>query len=162
MARLILTFVIGAIVGIGGGLAIGIFVYPHYFPTQAITATGTQPAIAAGRPLASGAFADVGSGNAAHRSTGKLRVYNDLLVFDADFQVPPGPDYRVYLVPAREVTLLTNVEKTMYVDLGALTAFSGTQSYSIPAGIDFAEYTTVVIWSRHFGTLISPAALKPQ
>lgn len=161
MARLILTFVIGAIIGVAAGLAAGIFVYPQYFPQETIPALNGSPATAAGRPVASGEFIDIDSAGATLRSAGKLRVYNELLVIDASFQVSPGPDYRVYLVPARDVTALTNVEKTMYVDLGPLQAFKGAQRYPIPAGIDFAEYTTVAIWSRHFGTLIAPAPLKP-
>lgn len=153
MARLIVTFVIGAIVGIAGGLAAGIFLYPQYFPAETMAAGNGQSMIATGRALASGDFKESG--------TGKLQVYRELLVLDADFQVNPGPDYRVYLVPARDVTPLTNVEKTMYVDLGPLQAFKGTQRYAIPAGVDLADYTTAVIWSRHFGTLITAAALKP-
>jgi hypothetical protein len=48
----------------------------------------------------------------------------------------------------------------MYVDLGRLKAFKGSQNYPVPPGIDLARYPSVVIWCEQFGVLISPAALK--
>jgi hypothetical protein len=50
----------------------------------------------------------------------------------------------------------------MFVDLGRLRAFKGSQVYSIPAGVDLKSYGSVVIWCEHFGVLISPARLEFQ
>jgi hypothetical protein len=47
----------------------------------------------------------------------------------------------------------------MYVDLGGLRAFKGSQKYPIPAGIDLAKFPSVVIWCEQFSVLISPADL---
>jgi len=55
----------------------------------------------------------------------------------------------------------TNVERTMYVDLGRLKAFKGSQNYDVPAGVDIAKFGSVVIWCEQFGVLISPAQLSP-
>ena len=63
-------------------------------------------------------------------------------------------------MPERNVTPSTPVAKTMYVDLGRLKAFKGSQNYPVPAGVDPATYGSVVIWCEHFGVLISPAELK--
>ena len=49
----------------------------------------------------------------------------------------------------------------MFVDLGPLQAFAGTQGYAIPTGVDLGLYPTVVVWSTHFNVLISSAALRP-
>ena len=49
--------------------------------------------------------------------------------------------------------------QTMYIDLGKLRAFEGSQKYSIPKGVDLKEYPSVVIWCVQFGVLISPADL---
>ena len=76
-----------------------------------------------------------------------------------NFQVGPGPAYHVYLVLLDEVTPSTEVDKTMYVDLGSLRAFKGGQNYRIPAGTDLKDYKSVVIWCERFGVLISPAKL---
>jgi hypothetical protein len=68
----------------------------------------------------------------------------------------------VYLVPEKNVVPDTPVAKTMYVDLGRLKAFKGSQNYPVPAGVDVTRYGSVVIWCEHFGVLISPAELKFQ
>jgi hypothetical protein len=49
----------------------------------------------------------------------------------------------------------------MYVDLGRLRAFKGSQRYTIPAGVDLKNYPSVVIWCQRFSVLISPADLMP-
>jgi hypothetical protein len=89
-----------------------------------------------------------------------VTVFQDLLHLESDFEVGPGPKFHVYLVPEQNVVPSTNVARSMYVDLGRLKAFKGSQNYPIPAGIDLARYRTVVIWCEQFGVLISPAALK--
>ena len=48
----------------------------------------------------------------------------------------------------------------MFVDLGGLRAFKGSQRYPIPDGVDLKDYQSVVIWCQHFGVLISPADLR--
>jgi hypothetical protein len=74
-----------------------------------------------------------------------------------------GPDrtYHVYLVPIANVRNAEQVEKAMYVDLGRLRAFKGSQRYTIPAGVDLKNYPSVVIWCQRFSVLISPADLMP-
>ena len=47
----------------------------------------------------------------------------------------------------------------MFVDLGGLRAFKGSQHYSIPVGINLKAYQSVIIWCERFGVLISPADL---
>jgi hypothetical protein len=49
----------------------------------------------------------------------------------------------------------------MYVDLGGLRSFKGSQRYPIPEGVDLAKYPSVVVWCERFGVLISPADLTP-
>ena len=50
----------------------------------------------------------------------------------------------------------------MFVDLGRLRSFKGSQKYAIPNGIDLNRYPSVVIWCAEFGVLISPADLTFQ
>ena len=47
----------------------------------------------------------------------------------------------------------------MFVDLGKLRAFQGSQKYPIPAGVDLKKFPSVVIWCAQFDVLISPADL---
>ena len=48
----------------------------------------------------------------------------------------------------------------MFVDLGQLRAFKGSQRYPIPAGVDLKNYQSVIIWCEAFSVLISPADLQ--
>jgi hypothetical protein len=50
----------------------------------------------------------------------------------------------------------------MFVDLGRLRAFKGSQRYTIPGGLDLARYRSVIIWCEQFSVLISPADLQPK
>jgi hypothetical protein len=114
------------------------------------------------KQLATGTFIHANPSDPIHHGKGGVTVYQDLLHLEADFEVGPGPKYHVYLVPDANVTPSTKVADTMYVDLGRLRAFKGSQNYELPAGLKLADYGSVVIWCEHFGVLISPAALKFQ
>ena len=47
----------------------------------------------------------------------------------------------------------------MFVDLGRLRAFKGSQKYKAPDGVDLTYFPNVVIWCEQFSVLISPADL---
>ena len=112
--------------------------------------------------MAKGAFIHANPSDPIHHGKGGVTVYQDLLHLEGDFEVGPGPKFHVYLVPEKNVVPSTNVAKTMYVDLGRLKAFKGSQNYPVPTGVDLAKYPSVVIWCEQFGVLISPATLKFQ
>lgn len=161
MAKTIGVFVIGGLFGIVAGVALGIFVYPYIFLADIVAVEKVDKA-AARKLLAKGTFIHANPSDPIHRGKGSVTVYQDLLHLEADFEVGPGPKYHVYLVPDANVTPSTKVADTMYVDLGRLRAFKGSQNYEIPAGLNLASYGSVVIWCEHFSVLISPAALKFQ
>ena len=160
MARSILIFVIGGLVGTAAGFALGIFVYPYIFLAD-IVATERVENPDAKKLVATGMFIHANPSDPIHHGTGKVSIYENLVHLEADFEVGPGPKFHVYLVPEKNVLPSTNVARTMYVDLGRLKAFKGSQNYPVPAGVDLAKYGSVVIWCEQFGVLISPAALKP-
>jgi hypothetical protein len=115
---------------------------------------------AARRVVAKGMFIHANPVDPIHHGKGGVTAYADLVHLEADFEVGPGPKFHVYLVPEPNVTPSTAVAKTMFVDLGRLKAFKGSQNYPVPAGVDPAQYGSVVIWCEQFGVLISPAELK--
>jgi hypothetical protein len=154
-----IAFVLGGLLGIGAGFALGIFVYPYIFLADLVGTDQVDPARAKSA-IAEGIFVHANPADPIHHGAGKVSVYADLLHLEADFRVGPGPKFHVYLVPERNVVPATKVAQTMYVDLGRLKAFKGSQTYPIPAGLKLTDYHTVVIWCEHFGVLISPAALK--
>jgi hypothetical protein len=164
MKGLVISFAVGAVLGIAGGVALGIFVYPYVFLAD-IVAADKVPEKPAGQPerkaVARGTFIHANPSDPIHYGKGRVTVYENLLHLEPDFEVGPGPKYHVYLVPDAEVTPSTNVARTMFVDLGRLKAFKGSQNFELPAGVEVAKYGNVVIWCEQFGVLISPAKLTP-
>ena len=159
MWRLILTFVIGGILGTGFGFAAGIFVYPYVFLAD-VVATETVADAQDRKVLAKGTFIHANPSDPVHYGSGGVTVYDGLVHLEDDFDVGPGPKFHVYLVPKAPITKSADVKDTMFVDLGRLRAFKGSQNFPIPAGVDLASFGSVVIWCEKFGVLISPATLS--
>ena len=95
-----------------------------------------------------------------HWGKGKVSVYEGAVFLEPDFEVGPGPAFHVLLVPKAQARSSGDVKDAMYVDLGGLRAFKGSQRYPIPAGVDLKDYPSVVIWCGRFSVLISPADLS--
>jgi Electron transfer DM13 len=158
-ARGALVFLSGGVLGLAGGVALGIFVYPYVFLAD-IVAQEKVDEPATRKVLARGEFIHANPSDPIHYGKGRVTIYEGVLHLEPDFEVGPGPKFHVYLVPERNVLTSTNVAQTMFVDLGRLKAFKGSQNYPVPAGTDVAKFDTVVIWCEQFGVLISPASLK--
>lgn len=73
-----------------------------------------------------------------------------------DLDTDNGPDLRVYLVAGG-----SGDDVGDNVDLGALKGNIGNQQYEIPAGVDTAKYTSVVVWCRAFSVAFGRADLTP-
>jgi hypothetical protein len=159
--KIIITFFVGAALGGAGGFALGIFVYPYVFLADIVAADRVDDKPAR-KIVATGTFIHANPNDPIHYGKGKVTVYQGLVHLESDFEVGPGPKFHVYLVPEKSIIPSTNVAKTMFVDLGRLRAFKGSQNYPVPAGVDLAKYESVVIWCEQFGVLISPAALQFQ
>ena len=160
MAKSMLIFIVGSVLGLAGGFALGIFVYPFIFLADVVASERLEDA-SARKVVARGTFIHANPSDPIHHGKGKVTLYHNVVHLENDFEVGPGPKFHVYLVPERNVTPRTDVAKTMFVDLGRLRAFRGSQNYTIPAGVDPSRFGSVVIWCEHFGVLISPAALQP-
>lgn len=161
MKKLIIGTVIGGILGIVVGFAVAIFVYPYLFLAD-VVATEQAPASDQSQMIATGQFVHVNPSDPIHYGKGTVTVYDDTVHLGSDFEVGPGPKFHVYLVPKKPVTSAADVENSMFIDLGRLRAFKGSQNYAVPAGVDLTQYGSVVIWCKAFGVLISPAALEPR
>ncbi len=159
MLRLVLAGIVGIVVGLAPGFALGIFLYPYIF-LAGVVASEAVPEEAAGEIVAAGDFIHVNTADPVHWGQGKVSVYEGLVHLENDFKVGPGPAFHVYLVPMAEVRAESDVEDSMFVDLGRLRAFEGSQNYEIPKGVNLTDYRSVVIWCERFGVLISPAALE--
>ncbi len=158
MLRTIGIFLFGSIVGTGFGVALGFFLFPYVFPPPEVneTLTAAERTTVAGR----GTFIHADPSDPIHYGMGKVTVYRETVFLHDDFEVGPGPKYHVYLVPKANVRSSGDVTGTMFVDLGRLKSFKGSQKFPIPAGVDLSKFPSVVIWCEQFNVLISPADIE--
>jgi hypothetical protein len=157
--RALAIFFFGGILGTGFGVALGFFLFPFIFPPPAATEQLTEADRSA--QVATGTFIHANPSDPIHWGRGKVTLYERTVFLEPDFEVGPGPKYHVYLVPNAKVRKEDQVSKSMFVDLGRLRAFKGSQRYPVPAGVDLKNYPSVVIWCEQFSVLISPADLAP-
>ena len=143
--------------GTGFGVALGFFFFPYVFPPPPAAESLTEADRA--KLAATGTFIHANPSDPVHWGRGKVSVYERAVFLEPDFEVGPGPAFHVLLVPKAQVRSSADVKDLMYVDLGGLRAFKGSQRYPIPAGVDLKSYPSVVIWCERFSVLISPADL---
>ena len=155
--RGIAIFFLGGILGTGLGVALGFFLFPYVFPPPPATEQLSEADRA--KLAATGTFIHANPSDPVHWGRGKVSVYERAVFLEPDFEVGPGPAFHVLLVPKGQIRNSADVKDAMYVDLGGLRAFKGSQRYAIPAGVDLKNYPSVVIWCRQFSVLISPADL---
>lgn len=157
MWRSIAIFLVGGVLGVGFGTALGFFLFPYVFPPPPANEQVTEAERT--KVVANGTFIHANPNDPIHYGSGKVTVYEGTVFLEPDFEVGPGPDYHVYLVPKEEVRSEADVSNTMFIDLGKLRSFKGSQKYPITGGVDLKNYPSVVIWCQQFGVLISPADL---
>ena len=155
--RGIAIFVLGGVLGTGLGVALGFFFFPYVFPPPA--AAEQLAETERSRLVASGTFIHANPSDPVHYGKGRVSVYEHTVFLESDFEVGPGPAFHVYLVPKASIRSSSDLKDTMFVDLGGLRAFKGSQRYPIPAGVNLKDYQSVIIWCERFGVLISPADL---
>ena len=156
--RGLLIFALGGVLGTGFGVALGFFLFPYVFPPPAAESLTDADRSAL---VATGTFIHANPSDPVHWGKGKVSVYEKAVFLEPDFEVGPGPAYRVYLVPKAAIRASGDLGEAMYVDLGGLRAFKGSQRYPIPEGVNLADYPSVIIWCERFSVLISPADLAP-
>lgn len=157
MWRFLTIFLVGGVLGTGFGVALGFFLFPYVFPPP--ESMDTLTAAESTAVVARGEFIHANPGDPIHYGKGGVTVYSQTVFLEKDFEVGPGPKFHVYLVPNQMIRHSSDVTSTMFVDLGRLRSFKGSQKYPIPDGVDLSNYPSVVIWCAEFGVLISPADL---
>ncbi len=158
MLRSLAIFVTGALLGTAFGVALGFFLFPFVFP-PAPAAEQLTTIDRASVVLAQGTFIHANPSDPIHWGKGSASVRADSVFLDEDFEVGPGPKFHVYLVPKAKIRGSGDLAGQNFLDLGRLRSFKGSQRYAIPAGVDLANYQSVIIWCERFSVLISPADL---
>ncbi|MEL6807296.1 MAG: DM13 domain-containing protein [Pseudomonadota bacterium] len=103
--------------------------------------------------VASGTF----TGASDHITTGGVEVIkNDdgshTVVLAADFSLDGAPDPRVGFGKDGKYDTATG--------MGLLKSLNGTQSFTVPAGVDPADYNEIYIWCLKFSVPLGVAALN--
>jgi len=155
--RLFLSFLGGAVVGAGFGVALGLFLFPYVFPPPPAAETLSEAERT--EIVARGTFIHADPSDPIHWGEGDVTVYEGTIFLEPNFKVGPGPKYHVYLVPKANIRSSEDVTGSAFVDLGRLRSFEGSQKYPIPEGVDLAQHPSAVIWCEQFDVLISPADL---
>jgi hypothetical protein len=150
---------VGGVLGTAFGVALGFFLFPYVFPPPPAAESLTEADRSA--IVATGTFIHANPSDPVHWGKGKVSVYEKAVFLEPDFEVGPGPAYHVYLVPKAPIRSSGDLGEAMYIDLGGLRAFKGSQRYPIPEGVNLAGYPSVIIWCERFSVLISPADLAP-
>lgn len=100
----------------------------------------------------------------AHETRGKatiLRLADGRVILRlTDFATSNGPDVRVYLVAASDVTDNEAPKRAGFVDLGSLKGNIGEQNYEIAANVDLSKYRAVSIWCKRFSVNFGAAPLS--
>jgi hypothetical protein len=157
MWRWLSVFLLGGVLGTAFGVALGFFFFPFVFPPPEARETLTEAE--AGKLVATGTFIHANPSDPVHYGKGGVSVHENVVFLREDFEVGPGPAFHVYLVPNANIRDAGQVTGTMFIDLGGLRAFKGSQKYPIPAGVNLTKFPSVVIWCEQFSVLISPADL---
>jgi hypothetical protein len=159
LGRAIALLLVGGVLGTAFGVALGFFLFPYVFPPPPAAESLTEADRSA--IVATGTFIHANPSDPVHWGKGKVSVYEKAVFLESDFEVGPGPAYHVYLVPKPSIRASSDLGDAMYVDLGGLRSFKGSQRYPIPEGVNLADYPSLIIWCERFSVLISPADLAP-
>ena len=158
--RALAVFFFGGVLGTAFGVAVGFFVYPFVFPPPPAAEQLSEADKA--KPVAAGTFIHANPSDPVHWGKGAVSVYQRAVFLEPDFEVGPGPAFHVYLVPKAGIRSNSDLGDAMFIDLGGLRAFKGSQRYAIPAGVELKNYQSVIIWCQQFSVLISPADLTAK
>src|SRR5687768_3142721 len=123
-----------------------------------VATAGEASSPAAPVTLASGMFH-----SNAHETSGSATILSlpdgRRILRLTSFSTSNGPDVRVYLVAASDVTDDETVKKAGFVELGPMKGNKGDQNYELPADLDLATYRTVTIWCKRFSVNFGSAPL---
>jgi hypothetical protein len=133
---------------------------PGVAGTQGSPATPGVTEPAGPRVLSTAAFRSL-----EHPTSGKATI---LVLADGkrfvrleDFRTSSGPDVIVILssTPPTEDSLGAYDDRALLI-LGELKGNIGNQNYEIPAGVDLADYRSIVIWCRRFSVGFGVAPIE--
>ncbi|WP_323120469.1 DM13 domain-containing protein [Burkholderia alba] len=157
MKKKLLILAVSHLIALAAGFAAGVYVLPILTAEPGVSAQAARAAAQQARYT--GQFRrDLPGSDALHWADASLAVTPGALVLEG--RVAPGPDYRIYLVPAfvdnREAFLAL---KARARQVGTLKTFGHSVTPLAP-DVELDAYTTVVIWCERFSQFISAARYR--
>ena len=76
-----------------------------------------------------------------------------LIVFADDFRAAKGPDLKIFLSPKSVADATGNNAVDGSLNIGELKATKGVQEYEVPAGVDLADYGSVLVHCEKYSVL---------
>ena len=163
MAKALVGFLIGGLLGLAVGAGAMLLAFPFLFPPPPVNETVTAMAGREVAPLVDARFREgVAGQDAAHWGRGGLRAYraddgNVLIELQPDFEVGPGPNFWVYLNSVDGIDDESDFEADeARRRIAKLKSFSGSQVYAVGAK-EFEGARAVTIWCESFGQYIASA-----
>ena len=143
---------------LGIGFALGVYFLPILTaptaPDEATLATSAEGAI-----FSAEFTRDLKGSDFLHWGEGSISITPSQVVHIG--ALAPGPDYMLYLVPEFvEDEAAFEAVKEESLNIGPIKTFDGF-IVKLPAGVDPASYTTVLVWCEAFGEFITAARYKP-
>ena len=164
MKRFVVGFLVGGLLGVGGGAGVMLIAFPFLFPPPEVNETvSAMSAESANAVVGESVFREgVAGQDPAHWGKGGVKFYRAedggvLMELQADFEVGPGPNFWIYLNSENGV----DDEAAFQADAGRvkvakLKSFSGSQVYALDAE-RFAKAKAVTIWCESFNQYIASA-----
>ena len=150
---IVITHLLAGTIGFGAGIyALPILIAPT-------TPTAADLNQAAGVPEFRGIFRrDLKDSDFLHWGEGVVSVGPSAITLMG--KLAPGPDYRLYLSPEFVETEAHFLRlKSRMVRVGEVKTFENF-IVPVPAGVDPAAYTTVIVWCETFGQFITSAKYR--
>ena len=151
------VLVITHLLAIGAGFAAGIYTLPILIAPPAPDAA-QMDRIAESREYVARFNRDRQDSDALHWGEGEVSIASNAISFVGE--LAPGPDYRLYLSPTFvETEADFNRLKSTMIEVGDVKTFEGF-IVPLPAGIDPADYSTVIVWCESFGQFITSGSYQ--
>lgn len=158
--KFIIGFVIGGLLGIIPGFALGVYLLPIWVASEG--ATEIERAEAVRQSVRKGEFRrDLKGSDFGHWGEGTIiqSMEGGQTYFTLKGEVSPGPDYKLYLAP-RFVETEAEFEaiKDDSVRVADITAFENFR-VAVPMKVNVDAYPVVVVWCERFREFITAARL---
>ncbi|MEP1144018.1 MAG: DM13 domain-containing protein [Henriciella sp.] len=76
-----------------------------------------------------------------------------LIVFGDDFRAANGPDLKIFLSPQTVSDVTGKTAIVGAINIGELKSTKGGQEYEVPAGVNLADYSSVLVHCEAYSVL---------